>query len=112
MVSPARSARNEPLGNGTRLGICLQIDVEVGTLVERCLLHRALNHVGHAEERAAIVAEGRIDDLVGRVQYARHIAPLVDGFVGQSEAFELVSVGLEELQALLFDQIKPLTLEM
>ena len=44
------------------------------------------------------MAEGLVDHLVGRVQYAGHVSAACDGLEGESQTAELLQVGLEELQ--------------
>ena len=89
------------------LGIGLQIDFKVGRGVECGALHRAVDDVGHSEERTFIVAESLVGHFVGRIEYARHVAAAVDGFVGKGQTAEFLCVGLEKLQTVGREEVEP-----
>ena len=98
-------------GNAASLGIGLQIDVEIGLTVEGGFRHYLLYDVAHLQESTLATAEAGIDHLVGCIDDARHVATFPDSFESQAQTFELLVVGLKELQVLGLEQVETVALQ-
>ena len=73
-------------------------------------MHRLLDDVCHLRERTFVFAESLVDNLVGGIDDARHVAAPLDGFEGEGKATKLVGVWLKELQGMC-EKVEPLAIE-
>ena len=84
----------------------MQIGVEGGGGTEGGTLHGFADDVGHLRERAAVVAERLIYNLVGGIHDAGHVATAMDGIEGQLQTAELLDVGLQEFQVVALEEVE------
>ena len=99
-------------GDVAGFGVGLEVGVEGGGGGEGGALHGLADDVGHLRERAVVVAEGLVDDLVGGIDDAGHVAASVDGIEGELQAAELLGVGLQELQGMALEQVEARAVEV
>ena len=69
-------------------------------VAEGAALHGLGNDVAHLQEPAAVFQKGAVDDFVGSIDDARHVAALLDGLECQCQTAELLEVRLHEVELL------------
>ena len=93
-------------------GIGLEIGVEMWGGVEGGALHGVLYNLGHAGERAAVVAESLVHHLVGGIHNAGHVSALAQRLEGQGKTAELLEVGFEKFERMTLKQVEPVAVEV
>lgn len=89
-----------------RLVVRIEIGVKGWRGVERRSLHGLTDDLRNLRERAFTYAESVVDHFVGGIEDARHVSTFLNGLESELQALELLDIGLEELEWLVFEKIE------